>query len=127
MNNPMTDTPVTDSARMDKPLPMQQAVALAYHAGDSAPRVVAKGRGALAQRIIEVAQSNQVFVHQSKELVALLMQVDLDANIPPSLYAAIAEILAWLYRIENGISTQQQMLEATRHLHADTDQAAGAV
>lgn len=121
----MLDTQIPDNANIDKPLPMQQAVALAYHAGDSAPRVVAKGRGALAQRIIEVAQSNQIFVHQSKELVALLMQVDLDEHIPPSLYAAIAEILAWLYRIENGISTQQQMLEATRHLQVEPDQAAG--
>ncbi len=122
----MLDTQMPDNSNIDKPLPMQQAVALAYHAGDSAPRVVAKGRGALAQRIIEVAQSNRIFVHQSKELVALLIQVDLDAHIPPSLYAAIAEILAWLYRIENGILTQQQMLEATRHLHADTEEAAGA-
>lgn len=121
----MLNTQMPDISNIDKPLPMQQAVALAYHAGDSAPRVVAKGRGAIAQRIIEVAQSNQVFVHQSKELVALLMQVDLDANIPPSLYAAIAEILAWLYRIENGISTQQEMLAATRHLHAETDQNSG--
>lgn len=91
---------------------MQQAVALAYHAGDAAPRVIAKGRGVLAQRMIEVAQSNRIFVHQSKELVALLMQVDLDRHIPPGLYMAIAEILAWLYKIENGISTEQEMLAA---------------
>jgi len=41
-------------------------------------------------------------VHESKDLVALLMQVDLDDHIPPALYQAIAEILSWLYRLEEG-------------------------
>jgi flagellar biosynthesis protein len=80
----------------------QQAVALAYGTGDHAPRVVAKGRGLIAEQIIALAKENQVFVHESKDLVALLMQVDLDQHIPPELYMAIAEILAWLYRLENG-------------------------
>lgn len=81
---------------------MQQAVALAYATGDFAPRVVAKGRGAIAELIIAKAQEHGVFVHESKELMALLMQVDLDGYIPPELYLAIAEILAWLYRLERG-------------------------
>lgn len=82
---------------------LQQAIAITYEAGDSAPRVIAKGRGVIAERIILEAQAHNVFVHESKELVALLMQVDLDAHIPPALYLAIAEILAWLYRLENKI------------------------
>lgn len=85
---------------MNKPLP--SAVALAYQTGDAAPKVVAKGKGLIAEEIIARAQANGVFVHESKELVALLMQVDLDDNIPPNLYRAVAELLAWLYRIENG-------------------------
>jgi flagellar biosynthesis protein len=76
------------------------AVALAYAPGDSAPRVVAKGRGIIAEAIIARARENDVYVHQSAEMVALLMQVDLDARIPPQLYLAVAELLAWLYRIE---------------------------
>jgi flagellar biosynthesis protein len=83
--------------------PLQQAIALTYQASDSAPRVVAKGRGVIAQRIIEEAKAHQVFVHESKELVALLMQVDLDDHIPPALYLAVAEILAWVYRLENNL------------------------
>lgn len=82
--------------------PPASAVALAYQTGDSAPKVVAKGKGIIAEEIIARAKANGVFVHESKELVALLMQVDLDQNIPPTLYRAIAELLAWLYRIENG-------------------------
>jgi len=80
---------------------LQQAVALAYEQGELAPRIVAKGRGAVAEQIIARAQEHKVFVHESKELVGLLMQVDLDDHIPPALYQAIAEILAWLYRIEH--------------------------
>lgn len=79
----------------------QSAVALAYQAGDAAPKVVAKGQGLLADRILERAREAGVFVHESKELVALLMEVDLDREIPPALYRAIAELLAWLYHIES--------------------------
>ena len=82
--------------------PQQRAVALAYETGDFAPRVLAKGNGAIAEQIINRAHEHGVFVHESKELVAMLMHVDLDDHIPPALYQTIAEILAWLYRIESG-------------------------
>ena len=82
------------------PSAMQTAVALAYQSGDLAPKVVAKGRGLIAEQIIARAKEHGVFVHESRELVALLMQVDLDRNIPPALYRAVAELLAWLYHIE---------------------------
>jgi flagellar biosynthesis protein len=78
----------------------RQAVAIAYQTGDTAPRVVAKGRGLIAAEIIARAKEHGVFVHESKELLALLMQVDLDRNIPPVLYRVVAELLAWLYHIE---------------------------
>lgn len=84
--------------------PRQEAVALAYSAADSAPRVVAKGRGLIAEEIIARARAHGVFVHEAPELVALLMQVDLDARIPPQLYVAVAELLAWIYRIEQGLA-----------------------
>ena len=80
--------------------PQHAAIALAYAGDDSAPRVVAKGRGLVAQAIIERAKQHGVYVHQSRELVALLMQVDLDQRIPPQLYRAVAELLAWVYRLE---------------------------
>jgi flagellar biosynthesis protein len=89
---------MTDDAASRK---QQSAVALAYQDGDGAPNVVAKGKGLLAEQIIERAQQAGVFVHESKELVALLMEVDLDRQIPPALYRAIAELLAWLYHVES--------------------------
>jgi flagellar biosynthesis protein len=86
---------------MDDATRRQSAVALAYQAGATAPRVVAKGSGLVAEQIIERAREAGVFLHQSRELVAMLMQVDLDREIPPGLYRAIAELLAWLYHIES--------------------------
>ncbi len=83
--------------------PKQVAVALAYQMGDAAPKIVAKGKGLIAEEIISRAKEHGVFVHESKELVALLMQVDLDERIPPELYLVVAELLAWLYRIEQKI------------------------
>ena len=90
--------------------PNQQAIALAYGAGDYAPKVVARGRGLIAEQIIARAKEHQVFVHESRDLVGLLMQVDLDDHIPPALYQAIAEVLAWLYRLEQGEVDKQHVL-----------------
>ena len=78
------------------------AVALTYDTASPAPRVVAKGRGFIADEIIKRAAEAGVYVHESPELVSLLMQVDLDDSIPPQLYVAVAELLAWLYRLESG-------------------------
>jgi flagellar biosynthesis protein len=90
---------------MTKHHPPEMAVALAYRAGESAPQVVAKGRGLIAETIISEGRSHGVYVHESPELVSLLMQVDLDEHIPPQLYQAIAELLAWLYKMETSRDT----------------------
>ncbi len=82
--------------------PLKNAVALTYAQTDAAPRVVAKGRGVIAEQIIARAKEHGVYVHESPELVSLLMQVDLDQRIPPQLYLAVAELLAWIYRLESG-------------------------
>ena len=84
----------------------RNAVALAYSAGDTAPRVTAKGRGLLADTIIERAREAGVYVHESRELVSLLMQVDLDQHIPPQLYVIVAELLAWLHHLEHAYSPE---------------------
>jgi flagellar biosynthesis protein len=86
---------------------LKRAVAMAYGAEDGAPRVVAKGGGVSAEAIISLARENGVYVHQSPELVNLLMQVDLDSEIPPELYQAVAEILAWLYALDQKIVSSQ--------------------
>lgn len=86
------------------PNPDRRAAALSYEPTDAqagrAPRLVAKGQGFVADEIIERARAAGVPVHESRELVSLLLQLDLDAHIPPALYVAVAEVLAWVYRLE---------------------------
>ncbi|WP_455288565.1 EscU/YscU/HrcU family type III secretion system export apparatus switch protein [Cupriavidus necator] len=84
----------------DADIPRGAAVALQYGHDDSAPRVVAKGYGVVAESIIARAKESGVYVHDSPALVNVLMQVDMDSHIPPQLYVAVAELLAWLYQLE---------------------------
>ncbi|ALM54274.1 EscU/YscU/HrcU family type III secretion system export apparatus switch protein [Halomonas huangheensis] len=86
----MTDSP-----------PRRQAVALAYGEQSDAPRVVAMGYGNVAERIIEQARTQGVHVHDEPALVALLMQLELDQQIPPQLYDVIAELLVWTYELRD--------------------------
>lgn len=78
----------------------RQAVALAYRRGETAPRVLARGYGELAERIIDEARRQGVFVHDAPEVVALLMQLDIDERIPSGLYQVIAELLVWVRELE---------------------------
>lgn len=81
----------------------RSAAALAYDdpvARDGAPRVVAKGYGLVAEMIVQRAKEAGLYVHEAPEMVSLLMQVDLDTQIPPQLYQAVAEMLAWLHGVE---------------------------
>lgn len=89
----------------------RKAVALAYQETDAAPRVIAKGHGDIAQRIIDKAKEHGLQVHESAELVSLLMQVDLDAHIPSELYQTVAELLAWVYELEAQARGQSLPLE----------------
>lgn len=66
---------------------------------DSAPKVVAKGSGWLAEKILDVAKQHGVPLKQDSQLVEVLSQIDLDREIPPELYKAVAEILAFVYRM----------------------------
>lgn len=83
---------------------LEKAVALRYDdKKDSAPRVTAKGQGCIAQKIKELALANNIPVHRDDALIELLSKIDIDREIPPELYAAIAEILSWIYKANNQI------------------------
>lgn len=82
----------------------KRAVALRYdEAQEQAPRVVATGGGYLAERIIEIAEENGVHIQEDPDLVALLAKLDLDTEIPGDLFAAVAEVLAFVYRLNRTI------------------------
>ena len=83
--------------RLRKFIP-KEAVALSYHPPrDSSPRLTAKGQGELADRILELARIHNVPIRQDADLVHLLGKLELESEIPATLYKVIAEILAFVY------------------------------
>jgi flagellar biosynthesis protein len=78
----------------------KKAVALMYAQNSAAPRIVAKGAGFVAQVIEQRAKEHEIPVAIEPELVELLVQLDLNSLIPPELYAAVAEVLAWAFEVD---------------------------
>ncbi len=82
--------------------PKKEAVALKYERSkDPAPRIVAKGKGTIAQQIILVAKEHGITIREDAELVDILGKLDLDSIIPLEAYAAVAEILSYVYRVND--------------------------
>lgn len=82
------------------PANRKSAAALRYKQGeDPAPRMVAKGVGIIAERIIEAAKEAGVPIHEDPDLLALLMTLNINEVIPPEMYVAVAEVLAFIYRM----------------------------
>jgi len=77
----------------------EKAAAIVYDK-QGAPRIVAKGVGEVARKMIEIAEAEGIYVQKNEVLVEALMQVELTKEIPPQLYRAVAEILAFIYRLE---------------------------
>ena len=79
-----------------------KAVALKYdQKKDKSPRVIAKGRGEIAEKIIAVAEDHNVPLYEDKNLIQVLEALDLETEIPPELYRAVAEVLAFIYRLNS--------------------------
>lgn len=78
----------------------RRAVALRYDANkDAAPKIVAKGQGYVAEKIIELARQHGLHVHHDPTLVTLLAKLDLEQDIPEDLYKAVAEVLVFVYKL----------------------------
>ncbi len=83
----------------------RKAAAIRYDAEQhAAPRLVAKGAGLLANRIIEMARENGVYIHEDPDLVAVLSRLDVETEIPEELYRAVADILAFVYRLNQRLA-----------------------
>lgn len=77
-----------------------QAAALKYEKGKGvAPKVVAKGKGEVAQKIISLAKENNLPIRQDEDLVELLSKVELDKEVPENLYKAVAEVFVFVYKM----------------------------
>ena len=79
---------------------IKQAIALEYDPEEVAPKIVATGRGKIAERIIEAAQEAEVPVHQDDKLADTLSKLDIGEFIPPELYEVVAEILVFVDQME---------------------------
>jgi flagellar biosynthesis protein len=80
----------------------KEAIALQYKPGtDTAPRVTAKGKGKVAEKIIEIARKHGIFIQDDPDLIEVLSQLDLYEEIPPELYVVVAELLAFVYSINS--------------------------
>ncbi len=86
---------------------IKKAVALNYEMGkDNAPKVTAKGKGETAKNIIKIAKENNIPIEKDEDLVELLSQIDIDKEIPSSMYKAVAEIFSFIYGISSKKRTQ---------------------
>ncbi|MBD0380375.1 EscU/YscU/HrcU family type III secretion system export apparatus switch protein [Paenibacillus sedimenti] len=85
-----------------KPTPIKKAVALRYAPeAQRAPTIVAKGKGHMADTILQKAKENGVPIQEDSSLVEVLSKLDLDQEIPPELYQLVAEVLSFIYRSDN--------------------------
>ncbi|PPB52490.1 type III secretion system protein [Campylobacter hyointestinalis subsp. hyointestinalis] len=78
---------------------IKKAVALGYNKKkDNAPKVLVSGKGEVASKIIEAARKYEIPIKEDSDLVEILSKVDINQEIPPNLYKAVAEIFSFLYR-----------------------------
>lgn len=92
--------------------PAKKAVALRYVPPlDRAPKVTAKGSGLLAQKIIELAREHRIPIKEDPVLIQILSQLDFYQEIPPSIYVIVAEILAFVYSVNNRWRSSQDRKE----------------
>ncbi|WP_221564252.1 EscU/YscU/HrcU family type III secretion system export apparatus switch protein [Alkalihalobacillus sp. TS-13] len=77
------------------------AVALRYdQSANSSPKVVAKGKGATAEEILQTARQHRVQIQEDTSLVQLLSKLEINQEIPPNLYQAVAEVFAFVYQLD---------------------------
>ena len=82
--------------------PLQKAISLKFKAGqDPAPKVTAKGQGLVAERIIALAKKHQIPIKEAPDLVQILSQVTVNQEIPPAIYQMVAELVAFVYKLNN--------------------------
>lgn len=87
----------------------QEAVALQFNpASSAAPKVIAKGKGKIAENILEQAKLHDVPIQEDPSLVQLLGQLDLNQSIPEELYQAVAEVFAFIYRLDKTYDTHNK-------------------
>lgn len=102
----MSGEPIEEDDIPEKP---KQAIAIVYDQNaDSAPRISAKGAGIVADNIINLGLKHSVPIYQNKTLASMLMALEIDHEIPPELYKVIAEVLAYIYRLDQRVGHREK-------------------
>ena len=78
----------------------KKAIALSYTAEDTAPRVLAKGSGLVAENILKTAQKSDIPVYEDEKLARMLTQLEIGDNIPPELYDIVAQVLVFITDVD---------------------------
>ncbi|MGB9667920.1 MAG: EscU/YscU/HrcU family type III secretion system export apparatus switch protein [Thermosulfidibacteraceae bacterium] len=92
---------------MKKKYKDKKAIALKYDPGkEEVPIVIAKGKGYLAEKIIEVARKHDIIIEENKVLAESLYNIEVGEEIPPELYEAIAIIIAFVFKVKNKLNKQ---------------------
>jgi flagellar biosynthesis protein len=95
--------------KKENPVPPKSAVSLQYKKGkNAAPVVTAKGQGWAAENIIKMAQEKNIPISEDKDLLHLLSEIDVGQEVPESLYKVVAELLAWVYQLNQNYSSSEQ-------------------
>jgi len=85
----------------------RRAIGLKYQPrSDNAPKVIAKGKGKVAEKIIEIAREHNIHIHNDPDLIEVLSGLDLNEEIPADLYVVVAELLAFVYSLNSGKKLQ---------------------
>lgn len=102
---PLPSGPPPQDPKDDSDKPRRQVAVALQHMAEGLPRIVATGQGAVAEQILELAFANGVKVRQDADLADILSVIDIDSEIPIEALAAVAEILAHVYRANGRLSS----------------------
>jgi flagellar biosynthesis protein len=98
MSDETQNNPETEPDNLAEP---RSAIALRYEPGvDEAPKVVAAGQDYLADQIIATARRHHVPIREDKAMTSMLAGLDCGKHVPPEMYRAVAEVIAWVFRME---------------------------
>ncbi|MCL2016529.1 MAG: EscU/YscU/HrcU family type III secretion system export apparatus switch protein [Defluviitaleaceae bacterium] len=95
--------------------PRQKAVALQYNPDELAPKVMAKGVGTIAEKILERAKDAEINVYQDAELVNELTKLDLGEHIPPDLYDVVAQVLIFISELDKSAGKSARREKSEKH------------
>lgn len=95
-------------AKGDRKNIIKKSVALSYEDRDSAPKIIAKGKGKVAEKIVEKGKQSNIYIHEDEKLVNDLMAIELYNEIPEELYDAIAKLIFFVYSMDEKKGKKQK-------------------